>query len=146
MNKTSLASIKPGAFLVNTARGALVDEVALASALSSGRVAAVALDVHEHEPFDVSTGPLAPHCASGRVLSTPHSAFYSKESAIEMRQLGALEMRRALLGQPLATCVNKAHLVPRYAPPAPREGAGSAGGAGGSLKLSATKQALKSTV
>lgn len=57
-NVQLLAFSSPGAFLVNTARGGLVDEHALAAALKDGRIRAAALDVHENEPFSFSSSKL----------------------------------------------------------------------------------------
>ena len=50
--------MRPGAFLVNTARGGLVDEAALALALKDNRIRACAVDVHENEPYNVFSGIL----------------------------------------------------------------------------------------
>ncbi|DBA13620.1 TPA: hypothetical protein GDO54_018476 [Pyxicephalus adspersus] len=102
--------MRQGAFLVNTARGGLVDEKALAQALKEGRIRGAALDVHESEPYSFSQGPLkdAPN-----ILCTPHAAWYSEQASIEMREEAAREIRRAITSRipdSLKNCVNKEHL------------------------------------
>ncbi|KAJ8709574.1 hypothetical protein PYW08_009578 [Mythimna loreyi] len=130
INEFTIKQMRPGAFLVNTARGGLVDDEGLAAALKQGRIRAAALDVHENEPFNVFQGPLkdAPN-----VLCTPHAAFYSDASAQELREMAASEIRRAIVGRIpdcLRNCVNKdyflggaglqgAPLAAPAAPPAP---------------------------
>ena len=75
-NAERIASMKPGAVLVNTARGGIVDEVALAAALKSGHLGGAALDVFATEPL-----PAAPHFdACPNLLLTPHIAGVSAES------------------------------------------------------------------
>ncbi|XP_066155910.1 C-terminal-binding protein isoform X1 [Euwallacea fornicatus] len=111
INEFTIKQMRPGAFLVNTARGGLVDDDALAQALKQGRIRAAALDVHENEPYNIFTGPLkdAPN-----VLSTPHAAFYSDASATELREMAASEIRRAIMGripECLRNCVNKEYFM-----------------------------------
>ncbi|CAM9143350.1 unnamed protein product [Lampetra fluviatilis] len=96
LNDFTIKQMRQGAFLVNTARGALVDERALAVALKEGRIRGAALDVHETEPFSFSSGPLkdAPN-----LLCCPHVAWFSEQAATETREEAAREMRRAITGR-----------------------------------------------
>ena len=71
MNAAAFAAMKPGAFLVNVARGELIDEAALADALRSGQVGGFAADVYEGE-FD--HGPPAALLAFENVILTPHTS------------------------------------------------------------------------
>lgn len=76
-----LACMKPSAYLINTARGGLVDHAALAAALDAGQLAGAALDVQDPEPPDLSQPPYN----DPRVLVTPHAAFVSVESLENLR-------------------------------------------------------------
>ncbi|GJQ71635.1 CtBP [Trypoxylus dichotomus] len=111
INDFTIKQMRPGAFLVNTARGGLVDDDALATALKQGRIRAAALDVHENEPYNVFTGPLK---EVPNLLCTPHAAFYSDASATELREMAASEIRRAIMGripECLRNCVNKEYFL-----------------------------------
>ncbi len=96
VNAQFLAQMKPTAYLINAARGPLVDEVALLAAVQSGQIAGAALDVVEQEPAP----PDHPLLQEERILITPHSAWYSEEAKIEMRTRAAEEVVRVLQGQP----------------------------------------------
>ncbi len=91
-----------GIYLVNTARGGLIEENALLKAMADGRIKAAALDVLENEPY--CDGHL--RCVPN-LLITPHSAFYSDEGFEEMRTKAAMEVKRVLLGQKPRNCVNE---------------------------------------
>lgn len=96
-----LASLPEGAVLVNTSRGALVDEGAVARALESGRLAGAGLDVFDPEPL-ADDSPL--RSEPGAVFS-PHAAFYSVTSLDNLQRLAAEEAARALRGEPLRCAV-----------------------------------------
>lgn len=129
INDYTIKQMRPGAFLVNTARGGLVDEQSLAAALKDGRIRAAALDVHEQEPLNLSSSPLK-DCPN--VLCTPHSAFYSDQSITELREMAAGEVRRAVVGRipdSLRNCVNKEYYVPN-----PSHGLNAAAAAAAAIK------------
>jgi D-3-phosphoglycerate dehydrogenase / 2-oxoglutarate reductase len=88
--------LKPGAYLVNTARGAVVDEAALLRALDSGRLVGAGLDVLALEP----PAPDHPLLRHPRVLVTPHSAWYTEEAMRDLQRLLAEDVARVLAGQP----------------------------------------------
>ena len=94
INPQTLARMKPGSYLLNTARGPVVDQKALVEALDSGHLAGAALDVVEREPLDDERVRFHP-----RIILTPHTAFYSVEGFIELRRKAAEEVRRVLLGE-----------------------------------------------
>jgi D-3-phosphoglycerate dehydrogenase len=97
INADTLAALKPTSFVINTARGGLVDGIALADALDGGRLAGAGLDVFEQEPLPANH-PLR-RCAN--VLLTSHVAWYSEISGSELQKMAAEEAVRALCDQPL---------------------------------------------
>jgi D-3-phosphoglycerate dehydrogenase / 2-oxoglutarate reductase len=98
----ALARMRPGAVLVNTARGALLDYDAAAAALQSGRLRGLALDVFPEEPLR-ATSPLLK--MPGVVLS-PHLAGATRRTAQRAASVAALELQRYLAGEPLLHVVN----------------------------------------
>jgi C-terminal binding protein len=100
-NARTIARMRPGAVLINTARGPLVDERALLEGLDSGQIAAAGLDVVETEPLENERLRLHPG-----ILLTPHTAFYSVEGYNELRTKTAEEVRRILLGEQPRNPVN----------------------------------------
>lgn len=97
INADNLARMKPSAFLINTARGPLVDEHALAAALDEGRIAGAALDVLSAEPPPASN----PLLRAKNCLITPHLAWASRESRARLIAAAATNLRAFLDGNPV---------------------------------------------
>ncbi len=96
-----LALMKPSAFVVNTARGAVIKKTAILAALREGRLAGAGLDVVEDEPLKTPEEAATPN-----LIVTCHAAFCSVEAKREMRATSARIARGAVLGEPLENVVN----------------------------------------
>jgi D-3-phosphoglycerate dehydrogenase len=97
----SFSKMKPGSVIVNTSRGPVVDEAALAAALDAKHLAGAALDVLEQEPPTSS-----PLFGRENVILTPHTSFYSVEALEELQTKAAEEVVRVLSGQAPRNPVN----------------------------------------
>lgn len=95
--------MKPTAYLINMARGPIVDQSALSHALATGVIAGAALDVLEQEP-PILDDPLL---KLNNVLFTPHTASWSAESHVQLRRDVVRNVVQVLNGEPPRTVVNK---------------------------------------
>jgi C-terminal binding protein len=111
IDAAALAKMPHGAYLINTARGDVVDTAAIPAAIESGQLAGAGIDVLLHEP-PADDEPLVAawrnpeHPAHHRVLLNPHSAFYCEEGLMDMRVKGSEACRKAITGQPIPNVIN----------------------------------------
>lgn len=111
LDSAKIATMKPGAVLVNTARGGIVNELALARALDSGHIYAAGLDVFEHEPVAMDN-PLLQH---PRVVVVPHIGSATTLTRARMLDIAVCNAVAALQGKYMPHCVN-----PEVYPPSPQ--------------------------
>jgi D-3-phosphoglycerate dehydrogenase len=101
-NEAAFKKMKKGSYVVNTARGPIIDEAALAAAVDSGHIAGAALDVMTNEP------PVnSPLIGKGNVIITPHTSFYSEESLVELQTKAAQEVANVLTDKAPRNPVNQ---------------------------------------
>jgi D-3-phosphoglycerate dehydrogenase/C-terminal binding protein len=114
----AVAAMKPGAFLINTARGPICDTAALLGGLKSGKLGAVGLDVLPEEPLSLDDPLVAAWYANepwirGRMLLNPHAAFYSPDSLLDLRRKAIETAYYYLREGKLVNCVNAEYLKQR---------------------------------
>ena len=102
IGKNELKQMKPSAILVNTARGQLVDQTALFNAIKNGELAGAGLDVTDPEPMRGSD----PLLTLPQVTVLPHIGSATDTTRIEMTEMAARNLIRALNGQPMLSCIN----------------------------------------
>ena len=95
LDTRTLALMKPTAYVINTARGALIDEAALVAAVHDGKLGGAALDVLDREPV----APDSPLLQEPNIHLTPHAAWFSDEANDDVRVKGAEEVVRVLRGE-----------------------------------------------
>ena len=96
VSREHLAMMKPTAFLINTARGAVVDESALAQALNEGRLAGAGVDVFTQEP----PAPDHPLLGAKNCVLTPHVAWATREARERLIETVAENLQRYMEGKP----------------------------------------------
>jgi len=111
IDDAAVAAMKPGAYVINTARGPICNTGALVAGLKSGKLAAVALDVLPKEPASADDPLVKAWLANepwirGRVLLTPHAAFYSPDSLADLRRKAIETAYDYLREGKRANCVN----------------------------------------
>lgn len=116
IDAAAVAAMKPGAYLINTARGPICDTAALLEGLKSGRLMAVGLDVLPNEPAGLSDPLVAAWHTDepwvrGRVLLNPHAAFFSPVALTDLRRKAAQIAYFYLRDGVLTNCVNAEHLA-----------------------------------
>jgi phosphoglycerate dehydrogenase-like enzyme len=109
IGEEELSLMKPTAYLINTARGACVDEKALIRALDEGKIAGAGIDVWEHEPAD----PNNPLRTNPRVITTAHNIGHSEELYERLPYLAAENLICGLEGRE-PVCVRNPEVLPRW--------------------------------
>ena len=111
IGRRELGMMKPTAILINTSRGGVIDEVALADAIDSGQIAGAALDVFEQEPINMDN-PLF-KCDPYRVILTPHNIGHNVESGPSGAELAFQNVARVMEGELPANVENR-EVIPRW--------------------------------
>lgn len=112
LDAARLATLPPGALLVNASRGGIVDEVAVAEAVASGRLSGAAFDVYETEPLPADS----PLRGSDRILLTPHIGGSTRQASARLARAVGANLRRAVTGEPVVDVVNGVDPVVRRRP------------------------------
>jgi D-3-phosphoglycerate dehydrogenase len=111
ISTAELASMKPDAYVINVARGGIVDEAALAQALADGTIAGAAVDVYSSEP-PATDNPLL---SAPNIILTPHLGASTAEAQTRVAVEAAEQVREVLAGRPARYAVNAPMLTPETA-------------------------------
>jgi len=103
VNRDAFSKMRRRPVLVNTARGAVIDETALLEALNKGQIHSAGIDVFSEEPPTVSLEPILSH---PRVIATGHYAFYSVGAMAELQRRAAENAIALAQGHIIPDCIN----------------------------------------